>query len=383
MSRCLRWVLIAISVAAVTGSSPAQTSGTPSPEYKLRVGDVISVNVWGFKDFTLEQVPVRPDGKISFPTIGDIYVVDQTPAAVSRIITLGIKKYIADPKVVVTLLSSKADKYYVNGAVAKPGEFALSVNPPTGVREAVAAAGDLAPDANTQTATILRGAERLPVDLAAALRGDGSKNIMLQPGDTLSIEQALVTIEGAVTAPGQQPLRRGTTLTKALATAGGVKDTADMERVQVISGSETRMVNLRQLQKDMEEDPSKDLTLKPGDIIKVGLADTRTEPVLISGAVARPGTYRFVPGYRDTVQDAINLAGGLLGDVDLRRVKIRRGQDTNLTVDLRTESGRGEQLKPNDFIEIPKKRRSQAMNLATTAFGVIVTLYGAGLLRKR
>lgn len=371
MVRRLRWAAISLLLAAFIGRSSAQT---PTADYKLRAGDVINIDVWGFKDISVSAVPVRPDGKISYPTIGDIYVVDMTPTALSRIITLGITKYIKEPKVSVTLLSSAAERFFVTGAVAKPGGFPLTVN--TGVREAVAASGDLAPDADVQDATVLRNGQTIPVDLAGAMAGNPAKNIMLQAGDTLSIPQALITIEGAVNGTGKQPLRRGTTLRQALAAVGDVKEDADVERVQVLRGKETIVANLREI----TADPQKDVPLKSGDVIKVDPVDVRTVPVLITGSVGHSGTFRFVPGYRDTVQDAITWAGGLGSDADLERVKIVRsnaaGKPTQINCNIKTLEGRAVHLQANDYLEVPKRRHSQAYAIATGFLGIGISLYG-------
>lgn len=370
MVRCLRWVAILLTLSIFVGRSGAQT---PGAEYKLRAGDVLSIDVWGFKDLSVSAVPVRPDGKISYPTIGEIYVVDMTPAALSRIITLGMSKYIKAPKISVTLLSSAAERFFVTGAVVKPGGFPLTVN--TGVREAVAAAGDLTPDADNQNASVLRNGQRIQVDLAAAMKGDASKNIMLQAGDTVSIDQALITLEGAVNGPGKQPLRRGTTLRQALASAGDVRDNADIERIQILRGKETIVANLREI----TANPEKDVPLMSGDIIKVDPADIRTVPVLITGSVGHSGTFRFVPGYRDTVQDAITWAGGLGSDADLNRVKILRtdssGKSSEIICDIRKTEGRSVHLQANDYLEVPKRKRSQAFTIASGFLGIGVSLY--------
>jgi polysaccharide export outer membrane protein len=370
------------SLAVFAAASGAQTPGT---EYKLRAGDTISIDVWGYKDFSVGPIPVRPDGKISFPTIGDIYVIDLTPDSLSNIISLGLMKFVRDPKnnkagpkVVVTLVSSNAEKYYITGAVAKPGGFPLLV--PTGIREAIVAAGDLTLDADDQSATILRNGERIPVDLAAAMKGDPARNIMLKPGDTVSIDQALVTFIGAVGAPGKVALRRGLTLRQALAAVGDVRETADVERVQIRRGPDTTVVNLREI----TADPTKDVILKPGDIVQVDVIDVRAVPVLITGAVGKADTYRFIPGYRDTLEDAIVWTGGVAGDADLKRVKIHRSADGGevkvIQANLETVEGRAIRLRANDFVEVPHRKRNNAGQLFSSFLGVGISLYS--LLRR-
>lgn len=371
MIRRLRWVMALLSIAVLAAASVAQA---PGAEYKLRAGDTISIDVWGYKDLSVPQVVVRPDGKISYPTIGDIYVVNITPQALSNIITLGIAKYVK-AKVSVSLISSVAEKYYVTGAVAKPFSYPLLVG--TGVREAVAAAGDLALDANDQSATVLRNGQRIPIDLAAAMKGDASKNIMLQPGDTLAIDQALVAFIGAVANPGKVALRRGATLRQSLTAVGDVRESADVERIQILRGTETIIANLREI----TADPTKDPQLKPGDIVKVDLTDVRSVPVLIStsGDAGKANTYRFIPGYRDTVQDALTWSGGVGGNADLKRVKIHRSADgakpTVIVANLETVEGRAVALRANDYVEVPLRKKGSIGPILTGIVTAIVGIY--------
>jgi polysaccharide export outer membrane protein len=375
---------LAGSARAASANAPAPPAAATnvSPDYQLREGDVLNVVVWGFPEFSVESVAVRPDGKVSFPTIGDIYVVGQTPEQLSRIIALGVKKYVANPKVSVTLVSSSTQKYFVTGSVTSPGAFPLTTG--LGVREAVVAAGDLAIDANDKTATLIRDGKRIPVDLAGAMHGNADANLSLEPGDTLSIDKALISVEGQVNATGQQALRRGTTLTQALATAGGTTAGADVERVQILRGDQTLIANLR----DISADPSKDIALQPGDTIKVDAADERTVPVFLTGAVGKQGPYRYLPGRRDTLQDAINWAGGAGTDADLSRVKVRRtnedGSVQELKFDMRKLEARGFKLQPNDYVEVPHKRRNNALSSASAiagTLGVVVAIFS--LLSRR
>lgn len=369
LSAWLVW-LATPSFSQTTANTPSRSPAVVSEEYLIRVGDVLDVVVWGHEDLSARALPVRPDGKISYPTIGDIYVVDQTPVKLSRIIALGLKKYLNNPNVSVTLMSSVPERYFVSGSVHAPGAYTYSTG--LGVREAISAAGDLAPDANDRSATLIRNGQRIPVDLEAAMRGAEGANLPIQPNDTLSVDRALVAFQGFVHTTGQQALKRGSTLTQALASAGGTEEGADVDRVQVIRGNETIFANLREI----AADHSKDVPLLPGDIVKVDALDDRSLPVFVSGAVGRQGQVRFVPGRRDNLENAINWAGGAASDADLRRVKVRRinaDGDTVLAIyDLRTLEGRSVKVQANDYIEVPRKRKSNITSIVTSTVGVLV-----------
>lgn len=372
MTHALRLISVFILVAACISSALAQSAS--APDYSLREGDQISISVWGFDDLSPGPMQVRPDGKISFPTLGDIYVVGMTPEALSRVISSGVSRFVKNPRVTVTLISAVSEKYYVSGPVGKPGAYPFVVG--TGVREAITAAGDLLLDADDQTAYILRDGQSIPVDLASAQKGDNTKNVMLKPGDTLRIDQALITLVGAVNNTGKVPLRRGSTLTQAIYGAGGPATNADVERVQVLRGGQTIVANMR----DITANPGTDISLQPNDIVKVDTQDVRNVPVLVTGAVRSPGQYRYIEGYRDTLGDIVNAAGGVTNEADLGRVKIRTlspdGDSQEISHDLRTETGRSVQVPANAFVEVPRKRRSKVGQYLGSALGVVGALYG-------
>jgi len=83
-------ILITMTLAACSGSGgqlrpedvpPVAEQGT-TPEYRLGSGDVVSVSVWKNPDLSV-TVPVRPDGFISVPLVGDVLAGGRTPAEIS------------------------------------------------------------------------------------------------------------------------------------------------------------------------------------------------------------------------------------------------------------------------------------------------------------
>jgi len=124
----------------------------------------------------------------------------------------------------------------IDGRVKVPGEYPLE--PGMTVRDLIRAGGGTTDGAYARTAELIRyevvngetrRTELVNVDLAAALRGNVTANLKLQPFDTLSVKevpewgsQESITLRGEVRFPGAYTIRRGETLKSVLNRAGGL-----------------------------------------------------------------------------------------------------------------------------------------------------------------
>src|SRR6188474_1444881 len=87
--------------------------------------DVLEITVWGNKDLT-RVTPVRPDGLISMPIIGDVQAAGLTADALAQRISDRLKQYLATtPAVSVSVTELNSYSVYVLGEVTKPGQFKL------------------------------------------------------------------------------------------------------------------------------------------------------------------------------------------------------------------------------------------------------------------
>lgn len=141
------------STKATNSSSHTGVVASVPADYRIGVSDVIAVNVW--KDTDLSGiVPVRPDGKISLPLIGDIEAAGKTTGELHDLVVTRLKPYVPDPDVTVIVQQVNSQKYFVMGQVAHPGAFDLTA--PTTVIEALAAAGGFVDWAQTNKIVIVR-----------------------------------------------------------------------------------------------------------------------------------------------------------------------------------------------------------------------------------
>ncbi|MBU7584894.1 MAG: SLBB domain-containing protein [Nostoc sp. TH1S01] len=264
--------------------SPA-TAQQLDTNYTLGGGDLIRVNVFEVPEYTGEyQVP--PGGAINLPLIGSVPVLGLTTEQAADEIARRYSRYLKRPLISVNLLSPRPINIFVAGEVTRPGAYTLSLS------------------------------------------------------------------SGAGNNPGvQYP-----TVLAALTTAQGVTLAADVTQVQVrrkIGRSGEQLVTLNLKDAVQTGQIGQDITLRDGDTIFVPTASnfdkaearnlaasnfaanpSTPRTVAIIGEVNRPGSYLVTTGGGGaeaaggsglpTVTRAIQLAGGITGQADIRGLKLRR-----------------------------------------------------------
>ena len=158
-------------------------------DYLIGPADVLEISVWGEPDL-LRELVVRPDGKVSFPLIGDVTVLGRTPTEVKTVVEKRIREYIPEASATVIVMGLGSLKYFVIGKVAKPGVF--NVSQEVTVLQALALAGGLVTFADESGISILRshGEEtiRIPFDYGEIKNGQKlEQNITLQRGDVVLV----------------------------------------------------------------------------------------------------------------------------------------------------------------------------------------------------
>jgi polysaccharide biosynthesis/export protein len=167
------------------GAASAQTAGD---DYIIGADDMLHISVWKEGDLT-ETLPVRPDGKISMPLLGDVVAAGMTPIELGDSITQKLKKYIADPRVTVVVTAMNSRRVFVTGEVTHTG--AMPLLPHMTVLQALAAAG-FTQFANTKGIYLLRTENgkqvKLPFNYKEVVKGlRPEENIPLKPGDTIVV----------------------------------------------------------------------------------------------------------------------------------------------------------------------------------------------------
>jgi polysaccharide export outer membrane protein len=152
--------------------------------------DVLAINVWKEPDVS-RSIPVRSDGKISLPLVGEVQATGRTPLKLEQEIAARLKNFIAEPEVTVIVQQINSQKFNILGMVSKPGSFPIS-NSAT-VLDAIALAGGFRDFAKQKAIYILRqnadGTQtRLPFNYKEVVKGKNpAQNIKLQPRDTIVV----------------------------------------------------------------------------------------------------------------------------------------------------------------------------------------------------
>ncbi len=178
------------------GAPPTDAVQTQAVDaYKIGVDDQVQVSVWRNPELGI-TVPVRPDGMISVPLIGDVMAGGRTPPEVAKDIESKLSAYVRDPQVAVILTQLRSHEYLsrvrVTGAVRQP--VSVPFRPGMTVLDAVLAAGGLNDFAAADRAELHRKsgetAQTYPVKLDRILnRGDLATNYPVAPGDVITIPE--------------------------------------------------------------------------------------------------------------------------------------------------------------------------------------------------
>ncbi len=168
-------------------------------EYYIDVGDILDISVWQIPDLSKPEVIVRPDGKISFPLIGDIKAEGLTLTQLDNIITEKLKTYVKAPEVSIMIrrFGEQSNRVSILGEVTAPGVYRFS-SPPS-VTEVVASAGGYTKYSVINSVMVIRGAglgrkpEAIRINLANILKGNKyANNLALKPNDIIYVPRSFI-----------------------------------------------------------------------------------------------------------------------------------------------------------------------------------------------
>ncbi len=181
--------IIFLGSLSISCNAGQQDQVNSDSKFYLGPGDVLEISVW--KDEALSrEVIVRPDGRISFPLIGDVVARGRTVEQLRLAVQDKIKTYVPDAPVNVMVINVGSPRVFVVGKVAKSGLYIMTQN--LRVMQILAMSGGMTPFAKKDDIIIIRedkGVQKVfEFNYSEVADGENLKqNIVLEPGDTVVV----------------------------------------------------------------------------------------------------------------------------------------------------------------------------------------------------
>jgi protein involved in polysaccharide export with SLBB domain len=268
----------------------------------LGAGDTLNLSLFDMPDTARTDVPVGPDGRITFLQARNVMAAGMTIDELRAKLDEMLGKYYQNPHTMIVPVAFRSKKYFVLGAVTAAGVYTMER--PLTVIEAIARAGGFQTGLSEQRTVeladlghsfIVRDRQRLPVDFERLFqRGDLTQNVALEPEDFLYFASAganEIYVLGEVSSPGVLLFAPHPTVLKAIASRGGFADRAFKSRVLVVRGSlshpQTFVVNTTAIL----HGKAPDFKLQPRDIVYVS-----KNPWVVGAEVLDSAAKAFIQG---------------------------------------------------------------------------------------
>lgn len=175
--------------AAVAAALAPAEPPIPGPTYRIGVGDELHIRFLYQPDMS-EQLPVRPDGRISLGATGEITAIGLTPGELEKVIIERSSARLRDPEVTVVITKIGEQRVYVGGEVARPGFVAL--RPEMTPLQAVLQSGGFRRTAKLESVLLLTpgpdGAfNAARVDMEQVVNSGVPERVRLHPNDVVYV----------------------------------------------------------------------------------------------------------------------------------------------------------------------------------------------------
>jgi polysaccharide biosynthesis/export protein len=179
-------------------AAPPAVTAMPATDYLIGVDDLIQVSVWNHPDLGV-TVPVRADGRITVPLIGDVQAGGRRPTDVAADASRALADFVHEPQVTIIVAELRSHEYLsrvrVTGAVRTP--VSLPHRQGMTVLDAILAAGGPNEFAAANRSSLHRHLDNgavsnydLPLKRMLE-QGDLKANYLLAPGDVIVVPQRL------------------------------------------------------------------------------------------------------------------------------------------------------------------------------------------------
>jgi polysaccharide biosynthesis/export protein len=263
----------------------------------------------GYQDFTGPRV-ILPDGTISLPVIGAVVASDRTPDQLAQELIVKLQPFLIDPVVTVSLSTLRPVVVNVAGAVQRPGPVQLRSLTTTTFKtsgssvtsglegvptlsSALTEAGGVMSNADIRQVLLRRNVPggqttTVTVNLWDAIWSDKQpEDLILRAGDAIYVPQlppgtqfdrrtvarsrlapatVRVRVVGEVTRPGEIQISPNSSLSSAIAIAGGFTKAAKPKEIQLIRLNDKGQIDTQAIDLTQLNDT---LQVQEGDVLVV------------------------------------------------------------------------------------------------------------------
>lgn len=277
-------------------------------DYIVGPGDEVLLRLWGPESFN-SQLTVDPSGSIYIPKVGAVHVAGLRSDELQKQISAEVNHTFRNYRISVSLGHLRSIQVYVVGEARRPGAYTISAL--STVLNALFVSGGSNVQGSLRHIQVRHeGKTSSEFDLYdLVLRGDKSKDIRLQQGDTIFIPAAgsQVALAGSVRHPAIYEILGDTTTPDLLQLAGGYtsisrRDTISLERIDPDLSRKAVTVAMNAA--------GRSLTLRDGDVLFVNhITQGYEQSVTIRGNLANPGRFSWHPGMRldEIIPDRMSL----------------------------------------------------------------------------
>ena len=271
-----------------TPTSLTAVGDLPLPnDYKISLRDQFTVILSGSKD-AIFNLNVKLDGTILFPELGAISVAGLSFQEVKDKLSQLIEQSYIGVNIDVSMQNLSAKKITIVGAVQTPGTYL--VNPFSSITSALAYSGGISEIGSLRDIKLIRNNQEIfSFDLYDLLiRGDRSKDLTIEAGDTLLINAAsqFVEINGAVKRPGIYEILEGEILEDIVDFALGFTQTANKSNISVSFLDLNKAAIVKKNVNNLDQSLKNTLSIDVYNYV-----NEETANIQVLGAVEQPGFY--------------------------------------------------------------------------------------------
>lgn len=160
----------------------------PTTDYRIGREDVLEIVVWREPELT-RTMPVRPDGRIALPLVGEMEAAGLTPLELQGKVKDALSPYVKDVAVTVLVREVNGPRFFVLGEVPRPGGFPL--RGAMTVTQALALAGGKGEFGGNAVVWLRHDgngkAEKVRLSYRELVEGEAEGALWLAPGDVIYV----------------------------------------------------------------------------------------------------------------------------------------------------------------------------------------------------